>query len=167
MKKECEKIRVKWHRKQRRLDLFLKDNEQWLNEDLTFTMLVSAENSWIPSTSSGRRQKTFVESSQKWKKRKVQHLLNDYSKDQVAFAAQLSVRASGKRDAATLIEELSTASPKRATTYKKARKIINTKREHNILLKKLWPFSYQTISLSRHIKSLHNIIKKTTSETNI
>lgn len=129
LKKECEKIRVKWDRKQRRLDLFLKDYEQWLNEDLTFTMLVSAENASKPSTSSGRPQKTFVESSKKSKKRKVQHLLKDYSKDQLTFAAQLSVRASGKRDAATLIEELSTASPKRATTYKKARKIVSTSKE--------------------------------------
>lgn len=129
LKKECEKIRVKWDRKQRRLDLFLKDYEQWLSEDLTFAMLVVSENVSIPSTSGGRPQKSFVESSKKTKKRKVQHLLNDYSKDELIFAAQLSVRASGKRDAATLIEELSTASPKRATTYKKARRIINTGKE--------------------------------------
>ncbi|XP_072375997.1 uncharacterized protein [Diabrotica undecimpunctata] len=122
LKNECEKIRVKWVQKQRRLDLFLSEYEQWLNNDLTFDMLILANQSPKPSTSGGRPQKTFMDSSKKTKKRKIQHLLSDYSKDQLSFAAQLSVRASGKRNAAMLMEEVSSASPKRASTYKKARK---------------------------------------------
>lgn len=129
LKKECEKIRVKWVRKQRRLDLFLKEHEDWLNEDLNFNMLVAPEDLSQPSTSGGRPQKSFKESSEKSKKRKVQHLLHNYSSDELTFATQVSVRASGKRDAATIIQELSTSSPKRATKYKKARKIFNTPKE--------------------------------------
>uniref|UniRef100_A0A6P7GA10 Uncharacterized protein LOC114335605 n=1 Tax=Diabrotica virgifera virgifera TaxID=50390 RepID=A0A6P7GA10_DIAVI len=122
LKNECEKIRVKWVQKQIRLDLFLNEYEQLLNNYLTFDMLILANQSPKPSTSGGRPQKTFMDSSKKTKKRKIQHLLSDYSKDQLSFAAQLSVRASGKRNAAMLMEEVSSASPKRASTYKKARK---------------------------------------------
>lgn len=129
LKQECEKIRVKWIRKQRRLDLFLKDYKQWLDEYLTFDMLAPAENYSKPSTSGGRPQKSFMYSSEKTKKRKVQHLVEDYSVEELGFAAQLSIRASGKRDAATLIKELSTSSPRRATTYKKARTIMGSRKE--------------------------------------
>lgn len=70
MKKECEKIRVKWVRKQRRLDLFLKDHEDWLNEDFTFNMLVAPEDLSRPSTSGGRPQKSFIEVPKNQRKEK-------------------------------------------------------------------------------------------------
>ncbi|KAK4884861.1 hypothetical protein RN001_001132 [Aquatica leii] len=77
-----------------------------------------------PSFNKGRPQKSFEQSSTKKRKRKIQHLLTDYSKEQLTFAAQLSVRDCGKRDAAQLMQKISMASSRRATSYKRARKTI-------------------------------------------
>lgn len=123
MKNECEKIREKWERKQRNLDLFLRSYEEWLNEDLVFDMIPECSQS---SSIRGRPQTSFENSSKRTKKRKVQQLLTGYSQEQLTYAAQLSVGSSGRRDAANLMQEISTASPRRATTYKRARKLYST-----------------------------------------
>lgn len=127
LKKECEKIRQKWLRKQRRLDLFLNTYEEWLNEDLVLTMFNKQYSK--PDSSIGRPKKRFEDSSTKTKKRKIQHLLQEYDVEQLSFATQMSVRASGKRDAASLIHEVSTASPRRATGYKKAKRKLHAQKE--------------------------------------
>lgn len=113
---------LKWLRKQRRLDLFLIDYEEWLNEELVLTML--REQPPKPSSSFGRPKKSYEDN-----KRKVQHLLEEYDVEQLSFATRLGVRASEKRDAASLIQEVTTASPRRATGYKKARRRINANKE--------------------------------------
>lgn len=100
MKNESEQIREKWERKQRKLDLFLQSYEDWLSEDLVLDMIS------VPfqlSSVCGRPKKSFENSSKKTKTRKVQHLLHEYSKEQLAYGTQLSVRSSGKHDAADLI----------------------------------------------------------------
>ena len=101
------------------MDLFLNANEEWLNEELTFMFHESYPGS---SSGVGRPKKSFEDSSTKTRKRKIQHLLQEYDVQELSLATQLSVRASGKRDAASLIQEVSAASPTRATGYKKARK---------------------------------------------
>lgn len=124
IKRECEKIRLKWTRLQRRSDLFLNTHSDWLDEEIVLDMLHETNVTEISSNSLGRPQKPFEDCSKKTKKRKVEHLLQEYSQGQLSYATQLSVRASGKRDAATLIQEVATSSPQRATSYKKTRKRI-------------------------------------------
>lgn len=130
LKSECENIRLKWLRKNRRLDLFLSAYADWLSEHLVLRM--GNEKSPKLCCSVGRPKKSFGESGPKTKNRKVQHLLKKYDQEELCFAAQSSVRASGKRDAAKLIQEVSSASPRRATGYKKAgRRIVKeTKRPY-------------------------------------
>lgn len=123
IKRECEKIRQKWVQKRRRLDLFRNSYGNWLEEEIVFAKkpITSRGSSEVKV---GRPKKKFQESSLKSKRRKVKILTNTYDQDQLTLAIQMSLRASGKRDAAALIEEVATASPKRATTYKTAKRRI-------------------------------------------
>lgn len=129
IKKECEKIRFKWTGKQRRTDLFLNTYGDWLGEEIELDMIYETSLVGIPSSSLGRPQKTFEDCSKKTKKRKIKHLVQEYSQGQLSYAAELSVRASGKRDAASLIQEVASSSPRRATSYKKTRKRVLMRNE--------------------------------------
>lgn len=75
---------------------------------------------------SGRPPKDFSTSSDRSKRRKTQHLLNTYDNEELAFAASVSARKSGKRDAANIIQEVAAASPRRSTKYKKAIRLLST-----------------------------------------
>ncbi|KAJ8939921.1 hypothetical protein NQ314_010945 [Rhamnusium bicolor] len=79
----------------------------------------------LAGSSTGRPKKTFQECSTKTK-RKVLSLLQTYDTEELAFAAEVSVRSTGKRDGADLIKEIASASPSRATHLKKAKKHIIT-----------------------------------------
>jgi hypothetical protein len=122
LKKKCEKIRYKWVSKRRHLQFFLNIYDEWLNQDIIFDMIPER----LSANVGGRSSKSFEESSIQTKKRKVRHLVESYDQERLSLAAALSVRASGKRDAANLFQEVSAASPRRATNLKKAqRKLIS------------------------------------------
>ena len=80
----------------------------------------------VPGSSRGRPRKLFSDSSAKSKRRKVRTLLESRSADEISFAAELNLRAAGKKDAAKIFQELSTASLQRATKIKKMRKLSST-----------------------------------------
>ncbi|KAK9675248.1 hypothetical protein QE152_g40502 [Popillia japonica] len=75
------------------------------------------------STGAGRPKLEFEDASVKTKRRRVHELLESHTTSELTFAAEMSVRASGQRDAANLIKEVTTTSPKRATRIKQTRAI--------------------------------------------
>nr|CAI5862589.1 unnamed protein product [Callosobruchus analis] len=102
----------------RKMEIFLTKYKDWLNDkDIEFIVTTYDVQ---PSTSSsgGRPVKSFDESSEKSKMRKIQHLLQGSSASELSYAAEVSIRASGSRNAASIIKELHSASPNRATRLK-------------------------------------------------
>lgn len=117
------KILERWEKSSRKLEIFLRKYDDWLDgDDIEFVAVTYVVH---PSTSSGissgRPVKSFGESSNKTKRRKVQHLLESSSYNELTYAAEVCVRSSGKRDAANIIKELCLASPSRATNIKTLR----------------------------------------------
>lgn len=128
------KISERWEKCSRKLELFEQKYEDWLNgDDIQFQ--ISTCSDVQPSTSGtgrgGRPKKIFEESSEKSKKRKVQHVLESTSYGELTFAAEVAVRSAGKRDAANIIKELSTASPERASEIKHLRSTKGDMRVYN------------------------------------
>ncbi|KAJ8874305.1 hypothetical protein PR048_025151 [Dryococelus australis] len=72
-------------------------------------------------TGIGRPKMLYEKCNTKSKRRKIHHLLQSRSPKEVSFTADVNLRAAGKRDAAEIAKELSTASPRRATRIKKTR----------------------------------------------
>lgn len=68
----------------------------------------------------GRPQKLFDESSDRSRKRKLKPLLEQNTVDEIVLAAEMSLRSTCRRDAAHLIKEVTSHSPKRATKIKKS-----------------------------------------------
>lgn len=119
-KRICEQFRYRWNLRGIRVDQFEKKYSDWMNQ--TIEVPVSMKDFLTQTSSakvSGRPTKDFGESSNKSKKRKVESLVESFSPEELAFAAETSVRASGKRDAAKLIHD-ALASPKRPKKYKTA-----------------------------------------------
>lgn len=112
---ESEKFRQKWNKKGRRYDNFTKSYE-WLNEEINFGIESINTKS---DTTLGRPQKCFDDSSSRTKHRKVKSLLKTFSSSELSFAAAASVRASGKRNSAKLIQKIVTSSLKSISKYKK------------------------------------------------
>ena len=127
----CVKILARWTQSHRIYDRFIQNNSTWLDSDLIIpeeicNFVVSPPREDIPGPSRDRRRrgrprKLFSDSSRKSKRRKVQTLLQSSSADEISFAAESTLRAAGKRDAAEIFKEISTASPQRATKIKKLR----------------------------------------------
>ena len=119
---------MKCLRNQRRLNIFYRIYEKWLNEEPVFNIFhvkspkPNSSDSVFDKSNSGRPTKRFKESSTKMKKRKIHSLLEEYNDVLQSFSAELKMRACGKGDTDNLTQEVSTASRARATTYKEARR---------------------------------------------
>lgn len=79
----------------------------------------------------GRPKKLFQDSCDKTKKKRVQHLLDSHSSQELAFVSCLSLRSSGKRHASTVIGEVTETTPTRAYKFKKAYKMFMQKSNNN------------------------------------
>lgn len=126
----CKKIDRKWQNSQRKLSRFIAANETWLESKLSlpeeFVNLMPSISVTKPQQSrAGRPVKNFLQCHPKVKKRKLQDLLTTTNPEELTVAAEVVVRKAGKRDAANIIKELASASPKRATKIKKARKLFD------------------------------------------
>lgn len=118
------KLAQKWKESSRTRERFLRNNNQWLESNVDFPELkpyLEREN--IPPSTSrgpGRPSKSFEDSSEKTKRRKIQPLMETSRKEELLYAAQATLRSEGKRDAALLLKDMVTTSPKRATHIKKS-----------------------------------------------
>ncbi|KAK2578512.1 hypothetical protein KPH14_011622 [Odynerus spinipes] len=109
------KLSEKWATSNRTKKRFLKNNVQWLGQEIEFH-----ENSQEKPTSlRGPKKLSFTDSSNKTKRRRVQNLIDTSAKEEIIYAAQISLHATGQRDAAAILKQVTTTTPKRATRIKK------------------------------------------------
>lgn len=103
-------IKRRWTDSHYKEDLFLKNNDTWL--DGTFV---------IPKVAirTGRPHKCFSELSERSKRRKTEDLRKHTELQVLTYATQSKLGETGKRDASSVLKEILT-SPKRASKYKKA-----------------------------------------------
>ncbi|GBM27709.1 hypothetical protein AVEN_25336-1 [Araneus ventricosus] len=71
------------------------------------------------SSRTGRPQKDFESCSTKTKRRRIQHILETSSQEEISMAAEVQLLREGKRDSAAIVKEPCDFSPKRGTTIKK------------------------------------------------
>lgn len=92
---------------------FLLKNQEWLNEKIRLPV-------GLPGSSKrGRPKKDFCELSDRSKRRQTKDLRVNVSVDKLTYATQMSHRATGNKNTAHVIKEI-TKSPTRATKYRKA-----------------------------------------------
>lgn len=108
-------LRKMWSSSSRTHEKFIKKHGTWLQG--SFQIPIPATLS-TPS-SAGRPRKSFVDSSERSKRRKTEQLRKDVEPEAIVFAAETCLTTSGKRSAATVLKDLK-SSPKRAGKYKKA-----------------------------------------------
>lgn len=112
-------VAQKWTKAQRSLKVFLPRESAWLDVKITFS-ITSNPGTSKSTTGTGRPTKEFTDLTPSSKKRKMKPLVETYSKEELTFAAQHTLRLSGQRDAANILREVTETSPKRATQIKKA-----------------------------------------------
>lgn len=103
-------IKQRWITAKRREDLFLTQNQAWLEG--TFEIPCETIHR------QGRPNKLFAESSERTKRRKTEEIRATVDDDIIVHAAQVCLQTGGKRDASKVLKEI-TNSPTRATKYKK------------------------------------------------
>lgn len=119
----CTKLVTRWA-KSRKTEFFIKSNKKWLDaRDISFPVSnKTLHPEFVPETKNlGPSIKPFKQCNDKTKRRRIQKLLQTNESDEITFAAAVTLRASGKRDAATIVQELASSSPQRATNIKKMR----------------------------------------------
>src|SRR5699024_9529309 len=72
------------------------------------------------STAAGRPTMKFSASSERSKRRKTEPLRSQYSQEELAFATQMSLRASGETEAAKLMTEALDTTPTRASKIRQS-----------------------------------------------
>ncbi|KAJ4435548.1 hypothetical protein ANN_18164 [Periplaneta americana] len=70
----------------------------------------------------GRPTKSFHESSDRTKRQKTENLRATYSSDELSFAAEMSLRSSGKVKASKIVNDVTATSPMRPSNYQEAYK---------------------------------------------
>lgn len=114
----CSKFLHKWRQCKRAKEIFKKKHSNWLNGAENFSFSSAVETRTFSGF--GRPRKDFNESSLKTKKRRVEKLVNEHSTEILSFATESSLRLSGQRNAAEMVKEVTSFSPKRASKIKKA-----------------------------------------------
>lgn len=103
-------IKRRWKSVRSRIDLFEKNNENWLNGVFELPKKHSK---------AGRPQKLFEEASERSKRRKTEQLRQSDSPNKIIYAAQMELRAQGQRHASNILKEIS-ENRDRANLYVKA-----------------------------------------------
>ena len=102
--------------------------KMWLDETIDFGDIIGSHidkpgpsgTVTEPRASVGRPTKNFGQCSAKSRKRKIQPILDMATHKEICFAAETSLRAQGKRDAAVLLKQATQYSPKRANKIKQS-----------------------------------------------
>ena len=68
----------------------------------------------------GRPSSSFTASSNRTKRRKTEDILSHASVEQLSYATQMSLRASGKLDAAKVVSDVILGSPSKAQKYRRS-----------------------------------------------
>lgn len=119
--------RQKWLQANRMTKRFVETHKQWLEGKLVFPYY---DQELIKR---GRPKKTFEESSERSKRRKTMDLRQKFSEKELAYATQMSLRASKQTDAALVVRDVAFSTPKRAQKYRKAFRKSNEFSDRQIL----------------------------------
>lgn len=112
------KLSDKWKNCHRMLKTFLSRHQHWLDENIVFTVITVEDTLKHPSVKLGRPCKDFSEVGSQSKRQKIAPLLENFSTPQLIFASASSLRKSGLRDAAKMVQTVS-ENAQRATEIKK------------------------------------------------
>lgn len=112
VKSFCETFTKKWRAENRTKTRFLRKNKKWLDEEICVP--------FFANRSSGRPSSDFLKSSERSKRRKTELLRSKAAPEALAYAAQMTLRASGKIDASKVIKDVTFTSPSRASKYRKS-----------------------------------------------
>lgn len=100
----------RWQLAKRRVDLFRNQNESWLMRTVELPKKVAKTE---------RPKKSFAELSKRSKRRRTEDLRNTFDSDELTYAMQMKLRASGRTDASQVVKRIGD-SPNRAKKYRKA-----------------------------------------------
>ena len=118
-------FRSRWRAVGRWEDFFLKKNEEWLKDTVQFSKLSNTEcttpekivKSNNKKGTCGRSSQSFASSSERSKRRKTQEVRSTFSTEELAYAAQMSLRTSGQVHAAQVVKDVTLTTPTRASKY--------------------------------------------------
>lgn len=113
-------------------------------------------------TSIGRPSKTFSELSDRSKQRKTSDLRSSTDSDELVYATQMSLRASGASKAATILKNI-TCSPQRAEKYQAAYKSSETNKPISKISGDLALSDVVEAKMTRHA---YEIVRKRLSQCN-
>lgn len=111
----CGQLQLNWNRCHRIKDKFLSKNQVWLHGKAMFTDIHERAS----TSFGGRPRKSFCESSESSKRKKVQALLKNYEHEELLFATEMSLRSHGKRNVAEIVKTVSSFSSEGAKRVKK------------------------------------------------
>ncbi|XP_078051927.1 uncharacterized protein LOC144478082 isoform X1 [Augochlora pura] len=100
----------KWKKCNRSVKLFLCRHEKWLNETVVFVF-----HEFRKEQGKDRPSKDFWEVADQSKRQKILPLTENYTSEELSFAASTSSRQSGKRDAASMVQVI-TSEPSTTTS---------------------------------------------------
>lgn len=98
-------FKQKWTKASYKLDIFLKNNDKWLDGTVSLPF-------YKHQKFSGRPSKSFEDCSNRSKRRKTEELRKEHSVSELTFAAQMSLRAGGNSNASTVIRNMVSSSDK-------------------------------------------------------
>ncbi|GBL90320.1 hypothetical protein AVEN_130409-1 [Araneus ventricosus] len=85
-------------------------NSLWLDECISFPNIATTSIETISHPGSSRRtggpQKDFESCSIKTKRRRIQHILETSSQEEISMAAEVQLRREGKRDSSAIVKGL-------------------------------------------------------------
>lgn len=105
----------RWVKSYRMYEKFERTNRNWLDTSIPIHRFTS-----FTMTKRGRPEMSFQSSSEHTKRVKTKELRESTPVPVLTFATQMGLRAEGKAQASKLLKEITTASPKRASKYRKA-----------------------------------------------
>lgn len=122
------KMRTMWQSVNRHDNRFYEKYEKWLNVHVCFP--VPAPSQKAPALTRtvrrGRPSVEFETLSERSKRRKTEEVRATLTTNELAYAAQMSLRTSGQLDAAKVVKDATLTTPTRASRY---RKFLETKPE--------------------------------------
>jgi len=136
-------FKIRWKKAARKVDVFLKNNKNWLDSELLVQFEVSEEPSTSSGTVRGRPCKNFEESAETTQRRKAIKLFRDSGLDHIHRSYVQGLRSIGQTVEAEIIQEL------RASSIEKKEILLQilkkTQLRNHLHLMKLW--LYTTIYL--------------------
>lgn len=111
------RFRSLWKEASRVEKTFMSKNHEWLSGIITINSISEQQQSKGQNVR-GAHPKNFVECSERTKRRRTMRLREDYTTEEIAYAAQMSLRATGQVDAAHVVAKVSTGSPSKASSYR-------------------------------------------------